>query len=333
MLVLKCKILITGKDNKKITFDYVSSVEVITSVENLTDTAKITVPRKLKWKEKPLTGFINRGDAINVELGYDGHKMETVFTGYIRNFTSRTAITLECENEMWKLKQIAVVPKVYKNFDIKAFMKEYAPHLELISVNKTKYNFGEVKIEKGVNVARVLEQLKQNNPFYTFFRGKKLYAVIGQTNLVAEDEVKMLNFIAHKNIINSEQLKLTLAEDVNVRVKAISILANNKRLTAEVPQGKKDGDLRTFHASRYKTEADLKKYAEQKLAELKTDTVEGSFTAFGIPHVRKGDRVKITDTVNADISGKAFAVKAVKYSFDSNGYRQTITPGHKYRLK
>ncbi|MDR2652133.1 MAG: hypothetical protein LBC68_07445 [Prevotellaceae bacterium] len=330
MLVLKCKILIEGKDNKKITFEYVSSAEIVTSVENLTDTAKIVVPRKLKWKEKPLTDFINRGDAISVELGYDGHAMEAVFTGYIRNFTSRTTITLDCENEMWKLKQIAVAPKVYKNFDIKAFIQEYAPHLELIAINETKYNFGEVKIENDVNVARVLEQLKQNNPFYSFFRGKKLYAVIGQTNLVAENEVKTLNFIAHKNIITSEQLKLTLAEDVNVRVKAISILPDNKRLVVEVPQGKKDGDLRTLHASRYKTEADLKKYAEQELAKLKTDTVEGNFTAFGIPYVRKGDRIKITDTVNADISGKTFAVRAVKYGFDDKGYRQTITLGHKY---
>jgi hypothetical protein len=328
--VLKCKILIIGKDNKKITFDYVKSVEIITSVEDLTDTAKIIVPRKMQWQYKPLTDFIERGSEITVELGYEGYKMETVFTGYIKNFTARTAITLDCENEMWKLKQIAVVPKVYKEFDIKEFIQEYAPHLELVSINETKYNFGEVKIEKDVNVARVLEQLKQNNPFYTFFRGKKLYAVIGQTNLVAEDEVKMLNFISDKNIISSDNLKITLAEDVNVRVKAISILPSNKRLTVEVPPGKKDGDLRTLHASRYKTEADLKKYAEAELANLKVDTVEGSFTAFGIPHVRKGDRVKITDNVNADINGKTFAVKAVRYSFDNNGYRQTITLGHKY---
>ncbi|MDR1984975.1 MAG: hypothetical protein LBQ28_09160 [Prevotellaceae bacterium] len=331
MLILKCKIIIYGKDNKKITFDYVSSVEIVTSITDLTDTAKIVVPRKIQWKEQPLTKYINRGDKIEIQLGYENNNIETVFTGYIKTITSRTRITIECENEMWQLKQKPVPAQICAQFDFEIFMKKYAADVNVVLPNKEKLNFGEVKIGKDVNVANVLEQLKKNNPFYSFFRENKLYAIMGQTALNETGSFKHIIFNAQKNIINCESLKYTHADDVNVRVKAISILANNKRLAVEVPDKKTDGELRTFHDSRYKTEPELRKYAELKLAELKVDNISGSFTAFGIPFVRKADRVTIFDKINADIDGKVFNVKSVKYNFGEQGYRQTIELGDKYK--
>ncbi|MDR2292777.1 MAG: hypothetical protein LBE11_04800 [Prevotellaceae bacterium] len=52
MLNLICYIEIIGKDNKRISFDYVSSVEITTSIKDFTDTAKIVVPRKMQWRGK-----------------------------------------------------------------------------------------------------------------------------------------------------------------------------------------------------------------------------------------------------------------------------------------
>jgi hypothetical protein len=132
MLVLQCNIEITGKDSKKITFDYVSAVEIVTSVKDLTDTARVTVPRKMRWREKPLTDFIKRGDKIAIRLGYENHALETVFTGYVKTFTTRTPVVLECENEMYLLKQVKVKPKKYAKFDFAQFMSEYAPDVAVL---------------------------------------------------------------------------------------------------------------------------------------------------------------------------------------------------------
>jgi hypothetical protein len=54
MLKLICNIEIQGKDNQKIRFDYVHQIEVKTSRKNLTDTAVIKVPRKIRRDDSPM---------------------------------------------------------------------------------------------------------------------------------------------------------------------------------------------------------------------------------------------------------------------------------------
>jgi hypothetical protein len=295
----------------------------------LTDTAKVTVPRKMQWYGKPLTDFINRGDKITIQLGYEGREIETVFEGYIKTFTHTTPITIECENEMYALKQIKVKAKKYDKFDFKQFMQEYAPNFEMEIPAENVLNFGEVIIKNEMSVASVIEQLKKNNPFNAFFREGVMYALLPQTALNKTDKVKTRVFATNKNIIDSKNIKYTLAEDVKIKIKAISMLAGNKKL--EAAAGDENGEIRTLHASWLKTQDELQKYANDQLKKYKDDKAEGSFTAFGIPYVRKADRVKIFDKINADIDGKVFNVEAVKYSFGTAGYRQTITLGNELK--
>ncbi|MDR2824272.1 MAG: hypothetical protein LBB41_03625 [Prevotellaceae bacterium] len=330
MLILKCYIKIEDKDNKKnITFDHVSGVEITTSIKDFTDTAKITVPRKMRWRGKPLTDYINRGNEITVQLGYEGYTMETVFKGYIKTFSHTTPIVIECENEMYLLKQTKVQPRKYDKFDFEQFMKQYAPKIAIRLPDEKALNFGEVIIKDEMNVAAVFEQLKKNNPFHAFFRDGVMYAILPQTLLNKDDKVETWVFRTNQNIVDIKNIKYTLAEDVKVKIKAISILANNKKI--EATAGDENGEIRTFHASRYKTQAELQRYANDELKRWKTDRAEGSFTAFGIPYVRKADRVKIFDEINTDINGKTFNVEAVKYSFGTSGYRQTITLGNEIK--
>jgi hypothetical protein len=298
-------------------------------MEDFTDTAKITVPRKIQWNGKPLTDFINRGDKITIQFGYENHKIEDVFTGYIKTFASSTPIVIECENEMYLLKQIKVKPRKYGKFDFKQFMNEYAPDIKIEIPSEKDLDFGEVIIKDEVSIASVFEQLKKDNPLSAFFREGILYAILPQTALNKADEVKPIVFDVSKNIIDSKQIKYVHAEDIKIQIKAISVLANNKKI--EVTAGDKNGEIRTLHASRYKTKEELQQYANNELKNYKADKAEGSFTAFGIPYVRKGDRAKIFDKINADIDGKTFNINAVKYSFGTSGYRQTITLGNELK--
>jgi len=74
MLQAQCEISITNDLGKKITFDFVHSIEIDSSYENLTDTCKIVIPRKLVFEGLDLfTGdnpIFKRGDKIEVSLGY-----------------------------------------------------------------------------------------------------------------------------------------------------------------------------------------------------------------------------------------------------------------------
>lgn len=76
-------------------------------------------------------------------------------------------------------------------------------------------------------------------------------------------------------------------------------------------------------------EADLKKlmrdYAFSKLKKINYSGYYGSFTTFGYPYVRHGDRIKLIDKVYPERNG-VYTVKSVKYYGGSNvGLRQDIT--------
>ena len=93
MLRLNSKITFTSKaTGDEIVFDFVNNVEINTSYENLTDTAKITLPRKLNFDGKPIvvgvTSLFKRGDKVKIELGYFPN-LRTVFNGYIGLITQK----------------------------------------------------------------------------------------------------------------------------------------------------------------------------------------------------------------------------------------------------
>ncbi len=111
MLQAQCEISITNDLGKKITFDFVHSIEIDSSYENLTDTCKIVIPRKLVFEGLDLfTGdnpIFKRGDKIEVSLGYV-RNITKVFSGYIKTVGSNVPTVLECEDGMYQLKQWTV---------------------------------------------------------------------------------------------------------------------------------------------------------------------------------------------------------------------------------
>lgn len=100
MLNLKCKIKVVGKDNKNIEFDYVNSMEIKTSRSNLTDTATIKLPKKMRHKGKALTEYVKKEDSITIQMGYEEHGIETVFTGYITGIKTESTATTSLLNDL-----------------------------------------------------------------------------------------------------------------------------------------------------------------------------------------------------------------------------------------
>ena len=68
MYRLCAKIEFTGA--KKWQLDYVTEVEITRDTEQLTDTCKITLPKKLEWDGESRVP-LQRGDGVKVWLGYD----------------------------------------------------------------------------------------------------------------------------------------------------------------------------------------------------------------------------------------------------------------------
>ena len=315
MYRLTAKIEITG--DKKWLFDKVTEVEITLDTEQLTDTCKITLPKRIKWdgaSDIP----VRRGDAVKVWLGYDD-ALQMVFAGYIRDVGLKTPVVLMCEDEMFKLKQKPTVKKAYKSVTIKTLLKDQGIGYKLNVMGEQ--SLGQYRVTADT-VASLLGHLQENG-IRSFFRYEDDQPVLYCGVLFDKIGTSTQVFATGVNIINDQSLEQQKADNIRLRVKAISLQPNNKKIKVEV--GDADGEHRTLHTYN-KTEKELKAWAEQEIKRLKVDGLTGTFTTFGYKIVDKLDNVGIK------IDGKKMGIYQVKKNvikYGTNGYRQEITLGYR----
>ena len=337
MLNLICKIEIICKDNKKISFDYCNQIEIKTSCKNLTDTAIVKVPRKMSWREKPLTDFIARGDKISISIGYEEHGLETLFKGYIKSIENNLPLEIHCENEMYNFKKINVPAEKIEKFDLKEYIEKYGEGVQ-VEVAKD-LSFGEMNITEEMTLSEALDKIMQTYTYAVGYFQDGIFKAILSTKRWSENRTPIV-FDPTRNMI-SDSLKYTIADDIKIGIKAMSLQRDNTQLEAFSPpkaftvttnkKGQKTYTIRNEWSQRTElcpqctTQEQVQTYADNRAAEYLTDKMEGSITAFGVPLVRKGDMVQLKDTDRKERNGKKFVVDGVDYSFGTGGYRQNIT--------
>ena len=348
MLNLKCKIKIENKDNKNIEFDYVHSIEVKTSISNLTDTATIKLPLKMQKEGKLLADSIDIKDPITIQMGYEEYDPENiVFTGYITgkktDINSNTSLlVLSCENEMYRLKlNEDVDPENFENFNIKDFFERYVtkknPNVTCEPIGNPF--FGCMNFEKKMTMAQALDAVKKKYSYIKCYFQDDVLHVIEEEELTKQNK-KPIVFDPSCNMVSD---KLEYKSDMKTCLKAVSIRSDCKKWEVFVPPDaveQKDGktvvkngfELQTKHCPGFEEEADLQEYAKKTVGTLIASRMTGTFTAFGVPFVRKGDFVELRNELQKERHKTRFVVEAVDYNFgalakDSGGYRQTITLG------
>ncbi len=312
MYRLTAKIEITGAKSWRL--DFVTGVEITRDTEKLTDICKITLPKKIKWdgeNEVP----VKRGDAVKVWLGYDDRN-ELAFAGYVKEVGFKTPVVLECEDEMFKLKQMAAIKKAYKSTTLEQLLKDQ----ELTDVKVMgEQTLGAYRVTADT-VASLLGKLQESG-IRSFFRCEDGKPVL-YSGVIFECGTGVSQvFATGVNIINDQSLEQQKADTMRLNVKAVSILPNNKKIKVEV--GDADGERRTI-TTYNKTESQLKAWAEQEIKRLKRDGLKGSLTTFGYKLVDK------LDTVGVKIDGTPMGVYQVKKNvikYGSGGYRQEVTLG------
>jgi hypothetical protein len=293
-------------------FKAVHSVEINSSWDNLTDTAKISVPRKLQWQGKSVTeDLFKRGDKVSIKLGYDFNN-KLLFEGFISAVMPGTPLTFQCEDAAWLLKQKTVQKYSEKsNISLQKMLKDICP----IPFDSVDADLGQFKISKAT-VAQVLAELKKTYSLVSYVRAGKLY--VGKPYSGNNQTRQAFHF--QKNVVSADGLEFQRADDVKLRVKLISMLPDNKKIEVEV--GDPDGGQRTLHYYNL-SEAELRRIGTQELEKLKYDGYAGSFTAFGEPMVKHGDIAEITDKKYPERAGK-YLIKSVTTTFGVDGYRQKI---------
>lgn len=311
MYRLTAKIEITGAKSWRL--EKVTEVEITRDTEKLTDECRLTLPKKIKWDgaaEIP----VQRGDGVKVWLGYDGD-LQLAFVGYVRDVGFKTPVVITCEDEMFKLKQMQAKKKAYKNVNLETLLKEQGLNYPLRVMGEQ--NLGQYRVTADT-VASLLGHLQENG-VRSFFRYEDGNPVLYCGVLFERDSRPSQVFATGVNIIDDQSLEQQKAENMRLRIKAVSLMPNNKKIRVEV--GDADGEHRTLHTYN-KQEAELKAWAQQEIKRLKRDGLTGSFKAFGY---RLADKL---DTIGIKIDGEKKGVYQVKKNiikYGTGGFRQEIT--------
>jgi len=314
MFVLQCEIVIGD-----FIFHHVAEVKITSSRTALSVIATIKLPQK--YNSKYLAEYIHPGDPVTVKLGYKPDKLKTEFTGYVVEVNPNIPVEIKCEDEMYTLKRKHPQAKTFPSATLKEVINYMVPgsRLEVPVINLTNF-----KLDGKGSVAYALKKIKQTYGLDIYYRNGKLFAGLAYTD---SDAIKAgtVVFNLQKNVINP-RLNWRKVADVRLKVKAISILPDNKTLTYTA--GDDDGALITRHFYNLTTEAELKVQAEQTLKLNKFNGFEGSLLTFGKPFCIHGQVAEIIDPRFESRNGKNFIDKVIT-TFGTRGFRREVYLGRK----
>ena len=308
------------------TFRSISEVEIIKSIEELSDTATIKMPSKFivrqNGEEKLVENALKVGDKVSINLGYEEKYEGVEFTGFVVAIGSKIPLEIKCEDAMWLLRRKNITHAFNDKTPLKTILQKVVENTEIELSDKIPDVEVEKFIIRNANGTQVLQKLKEHLALSIYLDSEgKLYAGLEQLNNLHKEAIYDLNY----NLVENN-LEYKTAEQKRLRIKYTYMDSKNKKKSVEV--GDKDGELRTFHTSIISDEKKMEQMAHAEMQKLKYDGFEGSVKSFLIPYASHGMTVAIKDKEHPNREGKYF-IKKVVTSFGSNGARREISISNK----
>lgn len=314
---------------ENIVFKEVNSITIENSLEKLSDTAKVVLPRKFiqfqnkksSIANKNLIDFINIGDKIKIEAGYD-ENYNTEFIGYITTITDDIPMILECMDEMYKLKKADRINKIFKSADLKDVLNTIAPNYKIETFKEC--GLGKFLIESATPY-EVLEKLRNDFFIRSYFKDGVLFAGL-PINLT---DYKIHDFNMNRNVRTSSSLVYERTQKEYYLKVTSKEVGTGKKVTYEI--GKKGDNNKEINIGVGISKADLKRYATDFYNGVVNTNCTGSFDSWGVPLTRAGDTAMITDPNFPDKkrNGK-YLIETVQIDLNaSDGYKRTNKIGVK----
>lgn len=368
------------------TIDFLNEVEIESSWKNLTDTAKIIMPKNVyvktdtgnkAWTDTNVYAgssapLFLRGDKITIDLGYTyvNQKGALVtetnreFTGFITKINPKIPIEIDCEDNMWLLKQAQCPNMVFPAASyntvsiIKYLLKNATPGVDnpylsdVILPTISAFNVvdgvgasesvttsvGDFRTQNET-IGQVLNRLRKDYKLECFFRGNNLFVsgiVYYPSDYLNNGAITSTAYDFEQNIIRNDMI-YSRTDDVRLGIKAYSVNkvklttlnsagnAKTKQSRLETFVGDPDGEIRTQYFWDVKDIPTLKALAAQRLNKLKYEGWKGKFTSLGLPMVQHGHAVSLNSKITPERNG-IYLVKSVSTKFGQNGFKRTIEP-------
>lgn len=295
------------------------SVRIMRSVEALSDTATIVLPGMVLNTAIEVEDKIKVGDAVRIELGYNGN-LKTEFEGFVQRIgTDGGSIKLECEDGLWLLRT-GVADKVYKNADVKTILNDIAGQCGGFGVEcdyAFKYEKFTVHNATGYDVLKkIQEEVKPN----IYLKGATLHVHPQYAEVFGEAKYDFCRNIER----GGTSLEYRRKEDRRVLVVVEGEKKDGTKVKVEV--GTTGGDRVTMKVPGATDEASLRKVAEQVLEEKCYTGYSGSFSGWLLPYCDAGYKVTLTDH-DYEYKEGTYYVTAVEVNYSRSGGKRTITLG------
>ena len=299
----------------------VEKVDINRSVEQLADSAVVTLPGAEYNVALDIEQKIHRGDRIVINLGYDEIGMVQEFEGYVQRIGSDNgAITLECEDELYLFRK-ALEDRQLSNVSLASLLdivvKGVGGGFKVDCSYSWTYEKFVINNATGYDVLRKIQEES----------GADIYIQDGTLHVHAPGE-KVGNTIYYDFTQNVQDCDLTYrrTEDRRVRVIVKALLPDGK--VKEKEYGTTGGD-RVVVKCVSSDDASMKLRGESEHKRLTFDGYDGNIVTWLVPYIKPGDKAVIHDK-DYEYKDGSYYVRAVQTEFSADGGRRTVELG--YRL-
>lgn len=296
--------------------------EVSCSVDNLADTATITLPEAVLNTVLNIQDKIGRGTRVVVKFGYD-NKLEAEFDGYIKEITTDNgALKIECEDALFlfrkSIKDIQMKPTTVKR--IAEYLTSQVD--KSYKVVCPEYNLAYEKfIIHQATAYDVLKKIQEETRANIYFDTAKKELHIHPPYIQKGGDVV---YSAQKNI-RSASLEYKKAIDRKVEITVEKTGVDGK--TKSFKKGTTGGESVTLKVGTMSDEA-ANKVAAAELLKRSADGYQGSIDTWLIPYVAPTFTAKYIDNDYPEKAGKYYVI-SVKTNISEAGGKRTIQLGVK----
>ena len=296
------------------------SVEIKRSVETLADSAVIKLPATQYNSALEVEDKLKRGDEVSISLGYDEIGMNEEFTGYIQRIgTDNGAITIECEDELYKMRK-SLSDRELKSLTLQSLLNTVLSEIGVGYTVDSTYSWTYEKfVIKNATAYDVLKKVQEESGADIYLVGNTLH-LHAPGEKIGED--RYYDFA--KNLQKCD-LKYRSAADRKVRVVVKALQPDGKVKQIEV--GATGGEKLEVKCVTSDS-ASMKQRGESEVLRHSFDGYEGHITSWLFPVCIPGDSAVIHDGDYAYKDGKYF-VKSVTTTFGSGGASRKIELGFK----
>lgn len=321
MYKMDWEISFSTSNGRRYNLGLLAECEIVSSVDNLTDTATIILPEANMNKVFNVQGELSRGTEIKIQLGYDDN-LKTEFVGFIREITTNdSSLKIVCEDALY-LYRNKVNDVELKATNIKQIAtlisSQIDPTYKVISDYTITY---EKFVIHQATAFDVLKKLQSETKANVYFNTEKKELHIHPPYIEKGGDV--VYSMQH----NIEQSSLEYKKAIDKQYEIIVESTDTKGKTRKITAGTTGGDQVTLKVGAMSV-ADMKKIANAELLKRSSDGYEGTFDAWLVPFVQPTYSAVVVDSDYPYKDGRYYVV-SVTTNFSEGGAKRTIQLGVK----